>query len=73
MPLIIAREQRDAIYELVMDHLTGIGDVWTCVERREYATARRLGREFYEDLRLLEVKGANSRVAVRRRFGSTRG
>jgi hypothetical protein len=57
VPLIIAREQRDAIYELVMDHLTGIGDVWTCVERREYATASRLGREFYEDLRLLEDLG----------------
>jgi hypothetical protein len=57
VPLIITRAQRDAIYELVMDHLTGIGDVWLCVERREYATAKRLGREFYGDLRLLEDLG----------------
>lgn len=57
VPLIITRAQRDAVYELVMDHLTGIGDVWLCVERREYATAKRLGREFYEDLWPLEDLG----------------
>lgn len=57
MPLIITRAQRDAIYELVVNHLTGIGDVWICVGRREFATAERLGREFAEDLRLLENLG----------------
>ena len=53
MPLIITRAQRDAIYEVVVTHLTGIGDVWMSVDRREFATAERLGRAFAEDLRLL--------------------
>ncbi|MDX6599149.1 MAG: hypothetical protein QOE87_3036 [Gaiellales bacterium] len=57
MPLTITRAQRDAIYELVVTHLTAIGDVWGCVDRRQFATAKRLGREFAEDLRLLEDLG----------------
>jgi len=57
MPLTINREQRDAIYELVLNHLTGIGDVWIEVENRQFATAKRLGRDFAEDLRLLEDLG----------------
>jgi hypothetical protein len=57
MPVTISRAQRDAIYELVITHLTGIGDVWISVDRREYATAKRLGRAFAEDLRLLEDLG----------------
>jgi hypothetical protein len=57
MALTITRAQRDAIYEAVMTHLTGIGDVWICVQRRDFASAKRLGREFAEDLRLLEDLG----------------
>ena len=57
MPLIITRAQRDAIYEVVVTHLTGIGDVWMSADRREFATAKRLGRAFAEDLRLLEDLG----------------
>jgi hypothetical protein len=57
VPLTISRVQRDAIYEMVVNHLTAIGDVWICVGRREYADAKRLGREFAEDLRLLEDLG----------------
>ena len=57
MPVTISRAQRDAIYELVVTHLTGIGDVWMSVDRREFATAKRLGRAFLEDLRLLEDLG----------------
>jgi hypothetical protein len=57
MPLTITRAQRDAIYEMVINHLTGIGDVWISVDRREYATAKRLGSAFAEDLRLLEDLG----------------
>jgi len=55
--LTITRAQRDAIYEVVLTHLTGIGDVWISVDRREFATAKRLGRAFAEDLRLLEDLG----------------
>jgi hypothetical protein len=57
VPLTITRAQRDAIYEMAVNHLTGIGDVWISVDRREFATAKRLGRDFAEDLRLLEDLG----------------
>jgi hypothetical protein len=40
-----------------MNHLSGIGDVWTEIENRDFATAKRLGRVFAEDLRLLEQLG----------------
>jgi hypothetical protein len=57
VPLTITRAQRDAMYEIVSPHLTGIGDVWLCVKRREFAEAKKMGREFAEDLRLLEDLG----------------
>ena len=57
MPVTITRVQRDAIYELVITRLTAIGDVWLSIERREFADAKKLGREFAEDLRLLEDLG----------------
>jgi hypothetical protein len=57
VPLTITRAQRDAIYEMVVNHLTAIGDVWISVDRHEFATAKRMGREFREDLRLLEDLG----------------
>lgn len=50
----IDREQRDGLYELVRNHLGGIGDVWLALEENEdFATAERLGIEFGEDFRLL--------------------
>ena len=50
----ITREQRDGIYELVRNHLGGIGDVRIALEQNEdFATAERLGLAFGEDLRLL--------------------
>jgi hypothetical protein len=57
VPVTMTRAQRDAIYEMVVTHLAGIGKVWICVDRREFATAKRLGRAFAEDLRLLEGLG----------------
>lgn len=57
MPVTISRAQRDAIYEMVINHLSGIGDVWLGVHRRDFADAKRLGRKFAEDLRLLEDLG----------------
>jgi hypothetical protein len=53
MPVTITRVQRDAIYELIIARLTAIGDVWLSVKRREFADAKRMGRELAEDLRLL--------------------
>ena len=57
MPVTITRAQRDAIYEMVITHLTAIGDVWLCVKRRDYADAKEMGLKFAEDLRLLEDLG----------------
>ena len=57
MPVTITRVQRDAIYELVITRLTAIGDVWLSIKRREFADAKKMGREFAEDLRLLEDLG----------------
>lgn len=54
----IDRDQRDGLYELVRNHLGGIGDVWIALEENEdYATAERLGIEFGEDFRLLHDIG----------------
>lgn len=48
VPVTITRAQRDAIYELVVNHLTGIGDVWSrsiaASSRRPSAWAARLPR-----------------------------
>jgi hypothetical protein len=53
----ISHAQRDAIYQMVITHLTGIGDGWLGVHRRDFADAKRLGRKFAEDLQLLEDLG----------------
>lgn len=57
MPLTITRAQRDAIYEMVIMHLSAISDVWRCVKRRDFAHAKEMGRKFAEDLRLLDDLG----------------
>jgi hypothetical protein len=57
MCLTISREQRDAIYELVVNHLSAIGDVWIELEKRDFATAKRQAREFVEDLHLMSDLG----------------
>jgi len=48
VPLTITRAQCDAIYKIMIPHLTAIGDVWLCVKRREFAEAKKMGREFAE-------------------------
>jgi hypothetical protein len=53
----IDRERRNALYELVLDHLSGIGDFWIAIEEKDFAKAERLGIEFGEDFRLLEDIG----------------
>ena len=57
MPVTITRAQRDAIYQMVITHLTAIGDVWLSVKRRDFAHAKEMGRKFAEDLRLLDDLG----------------
>lgn len=51
--ITLSAEQRDALYDLILDRLSGLGDLWLLIELEEYATADRLGREFSDDLRLI--------------------
>lgn len=44
----IDRERRNALYELVLDHLSGIGDFWIAIEEKDFAKAERLGIELGE-------------------------
>jgi hypothetical protein len=53
MSLTITAEQRDALYDQVLDRLSGIGDIEIAIGVKDYDTAERLGREFSDDLRLL--------------------
>jgi hypothetical protein len=57
MPIVITREQHDAIYRVVIGRLSGIDDVWVAIDKRDFATAKRLGKAFAEDLRLLDDLG----------------
>lgn len=50
----ITRGQRNALYELVRNHLGALNDVWIAMEHdRDFAKAERLGSEFSDDFRLL--------------------
>lgn len=53
----ITAEQRDAIYALTCDHLSGIGDLALAFELGDYEAAERLGRSFLHDLQLLANLG----------------
>jgi len=53
MALTITKAQRDALYDQILDRLSGIGDVWLAVGAKNYDAARRLGRDYSDDLRLV--------------------
>jgi hypothetical protein len=53
----IDRKRRNALFELVLDHLSGIDDFWIAIEEKDFAKAERLGIEFSEDFRLLDDIG----------------
>lgn len=53
MAITITAAQRDALYGQILDHLSGIGDVWIAVSQEDYETADRLGREYSDELRLV--------------------
>ncbi len=66
----ITKDQRDALYEQVRNHLAAVGDLWLALEtNKDYATAERLAIEFSEDLRLMadlgwDPKDQRERVAL---------
>ena len=49
----ISAEQRDALYDQILDRLSGIGDIELAIRSEDYDNAERLGREYCDDLRLL--------------------
>ena len=56
----IAAHQRDALYELLRDRISAVGDIWTALDRNEdYATAERFATRFGEDFRLMRDLGWN--------------
>jgi hypothetical protein len=57
MSLTITAAQRDALYDQILDRLSGIGDIELAIESENYEAAERLGREYCDELRLLEDLG----------------
>lgn len=53
MTVTINSAQRDALYDQILDRLSGIGDIWLAASAKEYETADRLGREYSDELRLV--------------------
>jgi hypothetical protein len=49
----ISSEQRDALYDQILDRLSGIGDIELAIRSEDFDNAERLGREYCDDLRLL--------------------
>lgn len=66
----ITKDQRDALYEQVRNHLAAVGDLWLALEtNQDYATAERLAIEFTEDFRLMadlgwDLEDQRERVAL---------
>ncbi len=57
MTVRITREERDAIHAQVLDRLSGIDGLHQAAEAEDFATAARLGREFADELLLMEDLG----------------
>jgi hypothetical protein len=53
MRITISAEQRDALYDQILDRLTGIGDIEIAIQTEKFEAAERLGQEFSDDLQLL--------------------
>lgn len=57
MKLTVTAKQRDALHDQILDRLSGIGDIELAIRSKDYETAERLGREYVDDLRLLDALG----------------
>jgi hypothetical protein len=53
MSLTITARQRDALYDQILDRLSGIGDIELAIQAENYDDAERIGRDYSDDLRLL--------------------
>jgi hypothetical protein len=61
MPITISADQRNALYDLLLDHLNAIGDVWTALRKGNVADAARLGGWYADEMRLLDDLGSGKR------------
>ncbi len=57
MALTITKEQRDALYDQILDRLSGIGDIELTIQAENFGIAKRLASEYSDDLRLLNDLG----------------
>jgi hypothetical protein len=53
MAVTITAEQRDALYDRVLDRLSGIGDILLAAGSEDFPTADRLAREYSDELMLV--------------------
>lgn len=53
MTVTISHAQRDAVYDQILDRLSGIEDIWLAASTERYEAADRLGREYSDELRLV--------------------
>jgi len=53
MAIAISAQQRDALYDQILDHVGGIDDLRMAVARQDFANAERLARQFADELRLV--------------------
>jgi len=53
----VTAQQRDALVDQILDRLSGIGDIELAIRSRNYEAAERIGREYSDDLRLLDDLG----------------
>lgn len=51
--VVLSSAHRDALHDLCLDRLSGLGDLWPAIEGEEYGRTDHLGREFSDDLRLI--------------------
>jgi len=49
----ISAAHRDALYEQILDRLSGVGDLWMTIENEDFESATRLGWELSDYLRLI--------------------
>ncbi|HYJ22942.1 MAG TPA: hypothetical protein VEW07_13080 [Solirubrobacterales bacterium] len=49
----VTAAQRDALYDQILDRLSGIGDIEVAIQARDFENAERIGREYSDELRLL--------------------
>ncbi len=53
MTVAITAEQRDALYDVLLDRISGVGDVWIAVCTEDYEAASRLALAYADDLRFV--------------------